>query len=76
MAMRARFTPPGGAQYPLGTDAFGRDVLSRLLHGARVSLRIGALVVLVSGIAGARHLARDSRDKLPARLGDEAAGGF
>jgi peptide/nickel transport system permease protein len=52
MAMRARFTPPGGAQYPLGTDAFGRDVLSRLLHGARVSLRIGALVVLVSGIAG------------------------
>jgi peptide/nickel transport system permease protein len=52
MSMRTRFTPPGGALHPLGSDAFGRDVLSRLVHGARVSLRIGLLVVLVAGLAG------------------------
>jgi peptide/nickel transport system permease protein len=36
----------------LGTDRFGRDVLSRILYGARVSLRIGIMVVLASGIIG------------------------
>lgn len=34
--------------YPLGTDGLGRDVLSRLLLGARVSLGVGALAVIVS----------------------------
>lgn len=37
----------------LGTDRFGRDVLSRILYGARVSVRIGIAVSLVSGLAGA-----------------------
>ena len=37
----------------LGTDRFGRDVLSRILFGALVSLRIGLLVALLSGAAGA-----------------------
>lgn len=40
------------AVYLLGTDGFGRDVLSRVLHGARVSLRIGLLVVILNGILG------------------------
>ncbi len=36
----------------LGTDDFGRDVLSRVIYGARVSLRIGLMVVLMTGIFG------------------------
>src|SRR4029079_18633114 len=39
-------------EHPFGNDELGRDILSRLLLGARVSLRVGATVVLLSGIAG------------------------
>jgi dipeptide transport system permease protein len=43
----------GGAwQYPLGTDAIGRDILSRLIWGARLSLSIGVAVVLISVAVG------------------------
>jgi dipeptide transport system permease protein len=38
--------------YPLGTDDVGRDVLSRLLYGARLSLSIGAMVVALGAIVG------------------------
>jgi peptide/nickel transport system permease protein len=38
--------------YLLGTDRYGRDVLSRMLFGTVVSLRIGAAVALASGVAG------------------------
>lgn len=38
--------------YPLGTDAIGRDILSRLMHGARLSLVIGLAVVAVSVAVG------------------------
>ncbi|MSO93873.1 MAG: ABC transporter permease subunit [Rhodospirillales bacterium] len=44
----------GSLRFPFGTDDIGRDMLSRIIHGARVSLSIGALVVtiaLASGIA-------------------------
>jgi peptide/nickel transport system permease protein len=37
----------------LGTDRAGRDVLSRIIHGSRVSLRIGLMVVIVTGVCGA-----------------------
>src|SRR6266852_7784778 len=48
-----RLTPPTwrGA-HPLGTDTLGRDVASRLLHGARVSLLVGFSAVLVAGVIG------------------------
>lgn len=39
-------------RYLLGTDNLGRDYLSRLIYGARISLLIGALTVLVSGVIG------------------------
>jgi dipeptide transport system permease protein len=42
----------GSARFLLGTDALGRDMLSRLVHGARISLFIGSSVMLVSLAAG------------------------
>lgn len=42
----------GSWNYILGTDAVGRDMLSRLIHGARYSLSVGALVVLLSMTVG------------------------
>jgi dipeptide transport system permease protein len=42
----------GSWAYPLGTDAIGRDILSRLIHGARLSLVIGIAVVAVSVLVG------------------------
>ena len=42
----------GSWTYPLGTDAIGRDILSRLMHGARLSLSIGVAVVALSVIVG------------------------
>jgi peptide/nickel transport system permease protein len=46
-----RFLPPGG-DFPLGTDHFARDVLSRLLYGARISLTIGFVAVGISVTIG------------------------
>ncbi|EHR69469.1 ABC-type dipeptide/oligopeptide/nickel transport system, permease component [Burkholderiales bacterium JOSHI_001] len=53
----ALLTPPmwaegGNALYPLGTDDVGRCLLSRLLYGARLSLTIGALAVLLAMLPG------------------------
>lgn len=51
-----RMEPPvfmGGTwEHPLGTDHLGRDYLSRLIYGARVSLMIGAVAALISGVIG------------------------
>jgi peptide/nickel transport system permease protein len=53
---RERLLPPiwegGKASNLLGTDSLGRDVLSRLLYGGRVSLLVGFLTVAISGSAG------------------------
>jgi peptide/nickel transport system permease protein len=38
--------------HPFGNDELGRDILSRVLLGTRVSMRVGAVVVLLSGIMG------------------------
>jgi peptide/nickel transport system permease protein len=46
-----RLQPPSGEHW-LGTDDFGRDVLSRVLHGSRVSLRLGIVAVLVALVVG------------------------
>jgi peptide/nickel transport system permease protein len=46
-----RLAPPS-LLHPFGTDDFGRDVLSRVIYGARLSVTTGALVVVVSTIAG------------------------
>jgi len=51
MQVRLRFKPPDFA-YPLGTDNYGRDIYSRLVHGARLSLAIGFAVALITGILG------------------------
>jgi peptide/nickel transport system permease protein len=44
---------PDAFPYVMGADALGRDVLSRLIFGARVSLAVGATSVLISGLVGA-----------------------
>ena len=46
-----RLLPPGDS-HPLGTDDLGRDVLSRMIHGARVSLAVGLLATALSLIVG------------------------
>ncbi|MDE3258718.1 MAG: ABC transporter permease [Gemmatimonadota bacterium] len=46
-----RLQPPSLAN-PFGTDDFGRDVLSRVIHGARISLRVGVTAVLIALVLG------------------------
>lgn len=43
---------PPSAKHPMGTDGLGRDVLSRVLYGARISLWIAFLILLVAGTTG------------------------
>ncbi len=55
-SLLARLQPPvflgGDWAHPLGTDHLGRDYLSRLIYGARVSLLIGGVAALISGVIG------------------------
>jgi peptide/nickel transport system permease protein len=49
--LRARFAAPGSQGYLLGADAFGRDILSRLIYGGRISLAVGLTAsVLALGV--------------------------
>jgi len=55
--LAARFRPPawqvgGSIEHLLGTDHVGRDVLSRLIFGARVSMVVGFTAVIVAGVIG------------------------
>lgn len=53
-----RLMPPftaneaGVVDFPLGTDALGRDVLSRLIYGVRVSLLVGFVAMFIGGVLG------------------------
>jgi peptide/nickel transport system permease protein len=49
--LSARLEPPSAAHW-LGTDQLGRDIASRLLYGARISLVIGVVVVALAGVFG------------------------
>ena len=51
LAMRNRFAPPGG-EHLFGTDHLGRDLLSRVIHGARISMYVGAMVTLIACSGG------------------------
>lgn len=47
-----RLKPPGTPGHWLGTDDFGRDILSRIIHGARITLYIIALVAVTAPVLG------------------------
>jgi peptide/nickel transport system permease protein len=51
LAMRNRFAPPGG-EHLFGTDHLGRDLFSRVIHGARISMYVGAMVTLIASTGG------------------------
>ena len=56
-SLSARLQPPfwmegGSTEYLLGTDRVGRDILSRIMHGARVSVTIAAVAIFIAGLLG------------------------
>jgi len=56
-SLAKRLRPPvwqqgGSIDYPLGTDKLGRDILSRIIYGARVSLAVSLAAIVVGGVIG------------------------
>ena len=49
--LREGLLPPGRA-YTLGTDDFGRDLLSRIIHGSRISLQVSIIATVISAAVG------------------------
>ena len=49
--LRARLEPPS-AEHPFGTDELGRDLMVRVWHGGRISLRVGLLAVAIASVTG------------------------
>ncbi len=52
IAMSQKLLPPS-AEHWMGTDRFGRDIFSRVMHGGRISLTVGFVVTLLAMIIGA-----------------------
>jgi peptide/nickel transport system permease protein len=57
MSLGDRLTPPffmseGSTEHILGTDNIGRDILSRMIYGARISLSVSLLVILIASVVG------------------------
>lgn len=50
--LRSRLVPPGSPGHVLGTDQLGRDILSRLIYGSRVTLAVGFGGVLLTAVIG------------------------
>jgi peptide/nickel transport system permease protein len=75
-----RLKPPfwltnGTPEYPLGTDSVGRDVLSRIIYGARISLAVSVASVIISGTLGvmlglAAGYRRGWADTIVSRIGE------
>jgi len=75
-----RLKPPfwaegGSLEYPLGTDSLGRDMLSRLLFGSRVSIFVGLVATAASGLVGVglgliSGFLGGSADSVISRVGD------
>ncbi len=73
------WAPDGEWAFPLGCDSLGRDILSRLLHGARVSLLVAAIVIGIAAVIGtlaglAAGYLRGWTDTLISRLVDTLLG--
>ncbi len=51
ISLREKLAPPS-LKHPFGTDEVGRDLLSRVIYGSRISLQVGIVVVLLAGIPG------------------------
>jgi peptide/nickel transport system permease protein len=49
--LRKGLLPPS-REFPLGTDEFGRDLLSRIIHGSRISLQVAILATGISALVG------------------------
>ncbi len=49
--IQERYQPPS-LQHPMGTDALGRDLMTRVLYGGRISLSVGLMVVVISLVLG------------------------
>ncbi|MEE8159127.1 MAG: ABC transporter permease [Dehalococcoidia bacterium] len=47
-----QLTPDGSSKYWLGTDKLGRDLVTRMIHGARISLTVSLIAILFAGIVG------------------------
>src|SRR5690606_26085373 len=49
--LRKALLPPGSG-HPFGTDPYGRDVFSRVIHGSRISMQVGLISVTIAGVTG------------------------